>query len=761
MWRKIIKLSAIFSVMLLCATTAVMADSAFEQEQVTAERNSLQLEGGYVHDIEVGVDGTVWSGLLSSNGLFNSTDGITWNAVPASVDVGEVADIVLCDGNVFVIGGISVFRSQNNGSTWQVLDGAIDVSSKLDCQDGLLMVAMRNGTIALSTDEGETFSSSSVSEDVHSYLGLSIGDSNHLYVLTATATDGVYQIYYSSDGGENWIDSEETVSGLGGNVQIVASDTDPEFVIAKGASEIKYSLDGGATFSEMSVSDGFYYDGELLIIGDRVYIGLNYTDDLGETWGQIESSAGVGGSVMAIDPNDNNKIYANASVGISKTVDGGSNWESFLSGLNGVEVFAMAQTSDPNIVYLAVQAGIAKTEDFTAANPTWQYPIYECGATAVWADPDDTNYVIISDNQKIEYSADGGNNWTEVQTITGQGTSFLEYNNTLYLTYASNDDGGVMQSVDNGLTWTDAGLSGVPVNSLTYDGNGDLYVGVGHENNTSSEMLGVYKYSDGSWAQLSGDVSDYLISKVINIGGVLFATTGTGEVSYIFRSSDNGETWEALNETNGLPDHANYHSIINDRVDSNVIYASTGRPASPGYIYKTTDQGDTWSLYYTGLTDEEFTTMQISGTTASYSTSLSYKVASINSSLGLVSGTSTGIYSLQSKLKITIKAAKTKIKKTRVKKVNITSYIKDASTKGRISQKKLSKVRLYKKFKKNGAWKLVKKAKTNKQGKVVFKVRPRKSTYYKVSWTPQTTNLRSTYGTSSYNSKRIYIKVTK
>jgi len=71
--------------------------------------------------------------------------------------------------------------------------------------------------------------------------------------------------------------------------------------------------------------------------------------------------------------------------------------------------------------------------------------------------------------------------------------------------------------------------------------------------------------------------------------------------SGIFRSQDNGVTWQAID--NGLLNlPASY--VAADPTDANTIYASFFSDASgqPGAVYKSTDGGDSWNAIMNGLT---------------------------------------------------------------------------------------------------------------------------------------------------------------
>ena len=60
----------------------------------------------------------------------------------------------------------------------------------------------------------------------------------------------------------------------------------------------------------------------------------------------------------------------------------------------------------------------------------------------------------------------------------------------------------------------------------------------------------------------------------------------------VFRSTDDGQTWEQWN--NGMGNRT-VGRMIQHPTDSDIIYAATS-----GGIFKTTDAGANWDLYFTG-----------------------------------------------------------------------------------------------------------------------------------------------------------------
>src|SRR6266566_6254561 len=110
---------------------------------------------------------------------------------------------------------------------------------------------------------------------------------------------------------------------------------------------------------------------------------------------------------------------------------------------------------------------------------------------------------------------------------------------------------------------------------------------------------GVERPSQSFWAQTNGPPGGDGIALATNSSGTVFVGTQGGG---IFRSSDNGETWTGVN--NGLTDTNVRALAINNNGD---IFAGT----PGGGVYRSTDNGENWTLIDNGLTNTWVTALAI------------------------------------------------------------------------------------------------------------------------------------------------------
>jgi len=150
-------------------------------------------------------------------------------------------------------------------------------------------------------------------------------------------------------------------------------------------------------------------------------------------------------------------------------------------------------------------------------------------------------------------SLDKGGSWTLVYDSQARSSfrvpcfAFHEstdvFAGTLYYSGNVEYHGAVLRSTDNGETWASPSLLN-PIGDLAINSNGHIFaVTTGRLGETGGGSI--YRSTDNgiSWIRLLFGFPGSNVSAIdINPNGHIFAGTGTG----IFRSMDNGETWDDL-----------------------------------------------------------------------------------------------------------------------------------------------------------------------------------------------------------------------
>ena len=229
-------------------------------------------------------------------------------------------------------------------------------------------------------------------------------------------------VFKSTDGGANWTDVN---LGLGQNVNIDSPDNSSRY----------YAIDLSPAAPDTLYTGDFR---------NGTQHSMARTDDGGATWtSQLTTNglvrfppAGVRMEVIAVDPNNPNRVFAANDSFIIRTEDGGANWEDV--------------TSDQ------VSAGAFVGNGFTG----WV-------STQIEFNPLDADHIIIQgfDAARVVQSKDSGQTWTrqaaEPSPFKG-GRDVAFAGSAIYATLGQADFQGVARSLDNGENWIVVDGNGLP-----------------------------------------------------------------------------------------------------------------------------------------------------------------------------------------------------------------------------------------------------------------------------------------------------------
>jgi photosystem II stability/assembly factor-like uncharacterized protein len=331
--------------------------------------------------------------------------------------------------------------------------------------------------------------------------------------------------------------------------------------------------------------------------------GVWKTSDGGQSWSPLtdgEDSLAIG--ALALDPSDPDTIYAGtgepnhscgsySGAGILRSTDAGTSWT-----LIGQTPFA-----DTSIAKIVVHPSIPTI--LWAAN-TWGTGGFGCtvqsGSYGVWQ------------------SVDGGANWT---LVLGAGQTFTD-GSTLELIISPSDPNrlwagvsrsGLWTSSNGGTTWTRI-AGGLPsanigrIDLAVHPANASILY-AGFENRSNGSYLGTWESTDGgsSWTAMGepgpvscmgfdlpdvcGTLCGYTLPLELDPDGDLWLG-GVG----LARSGDGARTWQDV-----CPDdvHVDQHAFA-VAADGSVWLGNDGG------VFRTTDDGTTWTNHNDGLSLAQF-----------------------------------------------------------------------------------------------------------------------------------------------------------
>lgn len=192
-----------------------------------------------------------------------------------------------------------------------------------------------------------------------------------------------------------------------------------------------------------------------------------------------------------------------------------------------------------------------------------------------------------SDNGSVYFSSDLGNSWVAINSgLPGSSVFSLLISGSKI--FAGTDGNGIYVSSNNGSNWTSVN-SGIPTNISIYN-----FASNGSEIFAGTET-GIYKSSNSgiSWAPSNtGIPAGVFAHSIVLNGSTIFAVTDT----VVYKSINNGSSW---NSVNGVwPPSTNLRYAANCGGN---IFVDT----EFGDVYKTSDNGDSWTVSNNGITSIE------------------------------------------------------------------------------------------------------------------------------------------------------------
>jgi ligand-binding sensor domain-containing protein len=412
----------------------------------------------------------------------------------------------------------------------------------------------------------------------------------------------------------------------------------------------------------------------------KLYVGTGagvfLSTDSGNSWKATNFELAV--SVVGSAPNRAGGMYVFAGnlMGLSRSSDYGASWTDVSAGLTGRRTSAFASRGE--WLFIGTDCGVFRSSDdgstWTAANKNittaavWDLRVFgttlfaatdlglflsnDDGATWTWCDtgwrPRTTKalafspagngdtLIFVGSNRGVLRSTDKGLTWSASgltdRTVTVLASAPRVTGGSITFACATNER--VLQTFDNGITWTPVtnGLSDVPVNTVLVfpgmEGAHGLLLG--------SERHGIFRLNDdgtkwlesntgltnayvdvlavaagktgrstlfaggldlflshdggGTWKTIPPDVRSTQICSIAASDSNLFVGTTNG----LFRSNDTGVHWTPVN--NGLPMRYNSSLVICPDGNGGELLV-----AAAGEVYLSYDNGEHWTASDSGL----------------------------------------------------------------------------------------------------------------------------------------------------------------
>jgi photosystem II stability/assembly factor-like uncharacterized protein len=423
-----------------------------------------------------------------------------------------------------------------------------------------------------------------------------VEDSTYLF-----ASLGYYGMYRSSNMGQRW---EEMNKGLDSSYyrswNISATATTGKYVFAASGSNIYRTEFNGSMWINMHLvaSDStaaIAQISSLATVGPYLFVstdrnGIYRTDIDGRGYRRVNTGL-TDSSIIALTTNGTN-LYATAHHGIFKSTDFGDNWDS-IAGRPNATITALS-VSD-NSIYAGTNNGVFVSSDY---GKNWNLQSNGLDRAKIVAyDPDHRSvppmivkdgYLFAGTNYGTFRSSDNGESWSTISighVGNGKANCFSSAGNILF----AGTDEGDFKSSDNGDNWVSFGIGLQYPWMYTIVSEDSLAIATTMEPIHDEPFhLSISHDMGATWTPLDHlpfATSTTQFANFIYVGGL----SGNGGV--IFRTSDNGYTWEEIDS--GVREFGIYGGYTPDVLSILSVGSSLAALASDG-LYLTDDSGISW-----------------------------------------------------------------------------------------------------------------------------------------------------------------------
>ena len=567
-----------------------------------ADENRWSTNGPYgarVSDIAIHpIDNQhIYIGTIES-GIYQTTDGgadwflmedDTLNPVISAIKIHPLGP-----DTIFAATRNGVFKSNDSGQSWRrlLIPGGQESEYRnlaLNPRNPAIMLAGTWTAMYKSIDGGENWYYIYVYTSVQD-IEFDPLDSNRAYYVSEAAANG-NSIFRSDDQGETWINIHNDLDSIGMVQDMAIDPIDPQII----------------------------YLAEHVPLYETAERCLSKTTDGGGHWFDITPPGLMTNTIntVTISPFDHNTIYAcNIGDGVLRSRDGGGTWQRTNDGLTGRMNQRVVIDSTTAIIYLGTFFdGIYRSFD---EGDTWEkisynIPHSSCYDIALNSRFPDSIF-IVAQNGLFE-SDDGANSWQYIDmnlplAVGGVSAIALDELNSDYVyagfcSFFDSDNGGVARSTDGGRSWSFF-YDGLPADFCARN----IVIAYGPEQQRrvlAPTGAGLY-YSDDlgeSWELYTQIPPPYYGYTAIDVSpadnDIIYVARYTDiRENIFFKSTDRGETWQALEN---LPPGQLAGQIACDPSDPDIVYADMGLRVG---LYKSTDGGESWFEINNNIPRDEF-----------------------------------------------------------------------------------------------------------------------------------------------------------
>lgn len=561
----------------------------------------------------------------------------------------DAGDTGVVYGSLDLEGGFTgLIRSKDGMQTWEIIGAGIPSSqrSNIDIHPHNGDILVTSGNIAhyphITRDGGQTWRRLLEATSMGDELRFDPHDPNHL-VLVSELMD----LFQTWDMGETWSHLSERFHAAR-IFDLAASNDDNGHLFASlfgigiskfpnlsGREETLSGPEARFQWEHMYGSSDYAYDIELDPEDNRILY-ASYSPKVFETeacvfrydgaadeaspWEKIlavENAAGI--SSIAIDPWNRDRLYVGVigrHGGILTSGDRGEHWEPLCEDLTFSTIHEMAvDPTDDSVAYAAPWGGgLFKTAD---GGTTWvALDVPTVSVASIVIDPENPRHIYIGDRTRayVFETRDGGSEWVP--------TVFLDRDMLYRVSSMALHKGALIISVFNRVDKAISLFEAGPFSGTTFrlrDGHLEQLQGAmtraaiglvsaGETLYAVSHIRGVFRLQENAWVDVSTELPDMGFNSITadNSGTIYLAggcdislygsqrVNDPAVVNNIYRSSDQGRTWEPLLEGNALG--GSIKKVLAHPLERDRLIAATQNG-----VFLSADHGQTWNEQNNGL----------------------------------------------------------------------------------------------------------------------------------------------------------------
>ena len=461
----------------------------------------------------------------SANGLYRTTNnGSSWQLIDSSISVSAF----LVHNNDIFIAGNGVYRSSDDGLTWKKLPFFINRTYSIAISGDTIYVGGAS-VIHKSTDYGISWKTITINEPSYIFTDIAILGSTifaaTLQGFLRSTNNGVDWSYLNSPAKSpnDFLQKKDSLYALASNNVYVTIDTGKTWkqinIPVAGGNLQKLSHTGGAVFYA-TTSNGVYK-----------------SIDNGVNWFAANKNI-EGISVESISSSGTN-LFAGTEYGMYLSVDGAASWTPISSNMIGMQIWQMINNG--KALFASTMMGIYASYDHGS---TWKH-VYTGLSVDIAAHG--STICAVTSGGKVLISDDNGANWkTSLVFTTSTGLEAVAFQDSAMI--VGTWDYGIYQSINKGDNWTkmDSTTQALPAKLISYihvTGNA-IFVG--------THKYGLYRSTDKgkSWKALTNGLASDLYIATIDHSG---STIAIGTEKDVYLSADNGDSWTSISSGAKFP----------------------------------------------------------------------------------------------------------------------------------------------------------------------------------------------------------------